>query len=85
VELRKEHEMKCPLKIGTIVKMTTQARYPGIGMRPCVYWHNKRDREIYTVIGIERNPSVAGGWMIHAQSETGRKNNWMSIRWYKKA
>jgi len=65
----------CPLGIGTIVKMRTDT----------AYWNNKRDWETYTVIGIERDPSAQGGWMIHALSETGRKNPWMSIDWYKKA
>ena len=30
-------------------------------------------------------PSTApaqGGWMVRAQSETGRKNPWMSVGWY---
>jgi len=74
--LKKEQKMKCPLEIGTIVKMKTH---------PYAYWNNKRDREVYTVIGIERDPEAEGNWMIRALSETGRTNPWMSIGWYKKA
>lgn len=74
-----KHLVDCPLKIGQIVKMIL-----AIDGRDNRYWRNKRDLETYTVIGILRDPNAQGGWMIKAQSETGRKNPWMSIDWYRK-
>jgi len=71
------HLISCPLQIGSIVRMITET-----DRRPNRYWNNKRDFEVYTIIGILRDPDAQGGWMVKAQSETGRQNSWMSVKWY---
>jgi len=73
-----KHLIDCPLKIGQIVKMITT-----VNGRPNRYWNNKRDFEIYSIVGILRDSDANEGWMIKAQSETGRQNPWMSVGWYK--
>jgi hypothetical protein len=77
-----KHLRECPLGIGTIVRMITKKRLPSGKMYDCPFYGNKRDNEVYTIIGIMRDPSSQGGWSVKAQSETGRMNPWMSVLWY---